>query len=233
MSVPPEKTSEFLVPELTAAMSSGREPNPSHLSSREARKLAFSESLTFWLIAWLGTAVSGGVFGVALMLLMVPVAAAFFLAPLIVGFFIAGCWAIPFLGTVAIVTWGFWLTRFRMITAAVAGGWTGVMASRAVFTDSFPGSQYFDPIFLACVFGAVGCPLFTYWFGRKIFSRNKKREAPDAPWQFTLRDLFVHFTVLAVLISLWSCYFTAVRSIEKNKPPAPIPATTAIVSKSQ
>jgi hypothetical protein len=197
-------------------------------SPQEVRQLEFTEGLVFWTVAWLGTAVSGGLFGVAMMLMAAPSALPFFFVPLIVGFFVAGFWAIPFLGTVAVVTWAFWLSRFRMLAAAVAGGWTGVMASCFVLgglysgplgpgsTDS--GGLNYGYVILAGVFGAVGCPLFIYWFGRKIFFKNKKRGASNAPWQFTLRDLFVHFTVLAVLISLWTCYFTIRRNIElKNQ----------------
>jgi hypothetical protein len=39
---------------------------------------------------------------------------------------------------------------------------------------------------------------------------DKSHDIPG-PWQFTLRDLFVHFTVLAVLISLWTCVIRAIR----------------------
>lgn len=177
----------------------------------------------FWLVAWLAIALSGSCYGVAVLLELATEGPGlgvviFFFIPMIVGFFIAGIFAVPFLLTVAVVTWGLWLSRFRMFAAAIAGGWTGVMAARSVFGD--PGWGWgrgpINPVILAGVFGAVGCPLFIYLFERR-YKRKDKEDAPPAPWQFTLRDLFVHFTVLAVLISLWSWYFTAVAAREAEE----------------
>jgi hypothetical protein len=196
------------------------------------------DDVTFWLVAWLAIALSGSLYGLAVLVLLATEGPGlgvliFFFIPLIVGFFIAGVFAVPFLLTVAVTTWGLWLSRFRMLAAAIAGGWTGVMAARSVFGHSGGGRWPVDPVALAGIFGAVGCPLLVYLLGRRYFFFKRKNDAPPTPWQFTLRELFVHFTVLAVLISLWSWYFTAAAARDadelrrSNPPDAAAPAQPA------
>jgi MFS family permease len=173
------------------------------------------KEVIYWLYAWLGTSIAGSAFGVTVGILQDiwnPIA---ILLAVIAGFFIAGIFAIPYLLTASIATWAFWFFRFRLITAAVAGGWTGVVATRLVLGGT--GGIGNGTVILAGVFGAVGCPLFAYLFTRKMFRRDKDRDAPPMPWQFTLRDLFVHFTVLAVLISLWTSFFTIVRESKAQR----------------
>jgi hypothetical protein len=77
--------------------------------------------------------------------------------------------------------------------------------------------------------------LFVYLLGRRYFFRKPKEATPPVPWQFTLRDLFVHFTVLAVLISLWSWYFTAAAAREAERfrldpPDAAAPTQPAVAA---
>jgi hypothetical protein len=199
--------------------------SPFEISLQKQKEAGQSGSdLVFWLFAWLGTAISGSFYGLAILIVVaatgpMPGVIVAFPFSMFFGFIIAGFFAVPYLSTVAVVTWAFWLSRFRMIAAAVAGGWTGVIAARSLFGDfpMRPVSPNFDPVVMAGVFGAVGCPLFIHLIGRRILARRKREEKSRGPWQFTLRDLFVHFTALAVLISLWTWYFTYRESLEKSR----------------
>jgi hypothetical protein len=50
---------------------------------------------------------------------------------------------------------------------------------------------------------------------------RKKARVEKKPWQFSLRDLFIHFTVLALMISLWTWFFTYLREVKDQRPSAP------------
>ena len=173
--------------------------------------------LAFWCYAWLGTAVAGGCFGLFVGFLGHGLQGLFF------GFMFAAIAAFPILVTVAIATWGLWLSRFRSITAAIAGAMTGFAAVKFV---EMPGLNFSDLTWIfgrlnsieiaALLCGAIGSPLFGYLFCRGLIPGGKNGGDFRKPWQFTLRDLFVHFTILAVLISLWTWLFTYLRDAEKR-----------------
>ena len=172
--------------------------------------------LAFWCYAWLGTAVAGGCFGLYGHLWGKWLGLFF-------GFMFAGIAAFPILLTIAIATWGLWLSRFRLFMAALAGGMTGVASMKFV---EMPSLNFSDMTWifgrinlweLAAAFcGAVACPLFGYLFCRGLIPRDKNGGDSRKPWQFTLRDLFVHFTILAVAISLWTWLFTYCRDVERR-----------------
>jgi hypothetical protein len=187
--------------------------------------LKFTESLVFWVFAWLGTALSGSVFGAMIMVFelirkqMLLGIFGVFIA-ILIGFVFAAIFAIPFVFTIAVATWAFWLTKFRMIAASLAGGVTGVIAAGAVFGGPHPFWLSAQPqVVLAGIVGAIGCPLFIYLFGRRTFFGDHKPSSPKMPWQFTLRDLFIHFTALAVLMSLWTWFFTSVQNARNSRQP--------------
>ncbi len=64
-----------------------------------------------WFIAWLGITAAGGLFGLI----------AGSISGMLIGPFIAAFFAVPVVFTIAVITWAFWLTRFSVIMAAVAG----------------------------------------------------------------------------------------------------------------
>jgi heme/copper-type cytochrome/quinol oxidase subunit 2 len=68
--------------------------------------------------------------------------------------------------------------------------------------------------------GAIGSPVFGGLFCVRLKYR-RKADSEHKPWQFSMRDLFVHFTVLAVLISLWTWFFTHLREVDHQKQSAP------------
>jgi hypothetical protein len=174
--------------------------------------------LAFWCYVWLGSAVAGGCFGFFVGFMGSGALGLFF------GFMFAGIAAAPILVTVSIAAWAFWLTRFRLISAAIAGVLTGFASAKFV---EMPGLNFSDMTWIfgrmnyseasAALCGAVACPLFGYLFCRGMIPHCKNGVKSRKLWQFTLRDLFVHFTVLAVLISLWSWLFTYCRDVEKQR----------------
>lgn len=152
-----------------------------------------------WLIAWLGIALSGGIFGLCLG------GGIGFLAGLV----IAGVYGLPIIATVAVLTWAFWLMRWQLISATIAGACTGI-ASTALMVMSV-GSPFSEDgllIFAAGSLGGFGGGIASY-----IYWQKRSLPAPirsSIGWQFSLRDLFLRFTVLAVLIAGWSFAITAI-----------------------
>jgi hypothetical protein len=158
-------------------------------------------SLTaFWFWAWLGTVFAGGVFGV---LLAGPLG--FFLGCLVAS--IAGT---PIVVFAAVLAWCLWLTRYRITFAVIAGATTGVLTS-------LPVIGYFDifvPVagILGGLGGGIGGGL--HWFRSK--SDATSDEKPDRPWQFSMRDMFVHITVLSIVLALASSLVVAVQSARES-----------------
>jgi hypothetical protein len=182
----------------------------------------FNEACGFWCFAWLGTVFSAGL----LFLVAVGLSERWLfdlVLGLLLGCILVGVVATPVFFTVAIATWALWLSRFRLYTASLAGALSWVLVTG--------GSLSLKSVVVAGV-GMVNCALFT-WLGCRFFVGNKKvqesilaskrktslflltqklgqvdkkLESTSTPWQFTLKDLFVHFTVLAMLISLWTLW---------------------------
>lgn len=176
----------------------------------------------FWIAAWLGTVAAGSTFG-GLIVGFALLAGGpggngsgwvyFFGIALFFGAVYAGLVAIPIHVTIAILTWAFWLNRFRLATAAIAGALTGVVATMSVFP--FPNNE---SAVIAGSLGTIGAAV--------VGSRHIKRQANQRPtvvtskktvWQFTIRDLLVRMTLLAMLLSAWTCYFTVVRNVEERE----------------
>jgi hypothetical protein len=171
--------------------------------------------LAFWCCAWLGATIAGsfyagycGVSGSSL--------AGFFL-----GFAFAGMTAFPILLTAAVITWALWLSRFRLIMATLAGAIIGLASAKMPSMNNFSdmtwifgrvGSSDIVPVF----FVAVACPLSSFFCCRKLRPRLEGQSENGQRWQFSLRDLFVHFTILAVFISLWTWLFTFCHSLERQ-----------------
>jgi hypothetical protein len=176
-----------------------------------------SNELAFWCFAWLGIVLTGAGFGFYLGFMRNPIMG------LIFGTVFAGIAAFPVLVTVAIATWALWLSRFRLITAGIAGAMTLFASVKFV---EMPGLDFKDLTWIfgrlngvelaAIISGAVGSSLFGYLFCRGLTPARKNDINSLKHWQFSLRDLFVHFTILAVMISLWTWLFTSCRDLEKR-----------------
>jgi hypothetical protein len=165
------------------------------------RKLSALEAFSFWIWAWLGTAAAGGVFG---LIYGGPLG-------LVFGAVFAGIVAVPIHATIAIVTWAMWLSRLQVASAGLAGGLTGVVGTALLFSPALRIAMS-GAMVLAGSLGALGSALtgsLRLWHFRPKGPWDTWHDAPG-PWQFTLHDLFVHFTVLALLISLWTCVIRAI-----------------------
>lgn len=178
------------------------------LSPSDAKVLLFFEASSFWGLAWVGTVFSGALFAASEMLFKFRLTEA--LLPFFVGGILIGICAIPIIITFAIGTWALWLTPFRIYNASLAGGLSCVIAAvtflNATHTYLTDGWQL---IAFEGLSGGIGCPLIIYLLGRRWFFPSGTSRASKTPWQFTLKELLVHFTVLAVLISVWTCSFSA------------------------
>ncbi len=164
--------------------------------TREGRFIV--AAMLYWGSVWLGTALAGGAFG-----LLVGCLPGLLFGPIIAGFV-----AVPILVTVGTLAWSLWLSRFRVAVGGLAGGLTGVVAT-VPGVDVWPSSLFFwvyagGAGLIGTVGGATGAALYCR-------AAKRQRNASDAPgrevWQFTLLDLFVRITVLAMLIGGWTSYF--------------------------
>ncbi|NLS91227.1 MAG: DUF1559 domain-containing protein [Planctomycetaceae bacterium] len=153
--------------------------------------------VVFWLATWLGTILAGGVFGVVN---AGPLGLPF-------GFVFAGMFGVPVLAVAATLTWCFWLSRYRVVMATVAGSATGIVSTIIMF-----GDVPFDfHVSLAGILGALGGGIGggLHWrHTRGVVASAEENE----PWQFTMREMFSHVTVFAVLLAVFSCVGVAVRS---------------------
>jgi hypothetical protein len=154
-----------------------------------------------WFFSWLGISLSGGLFGVVLGgLERDPGAIVGFVA----GFLIAGIVSVPVILTIAALAWTFWLSRFQILFAVMSGACTGVISS-APIALAMLSTEATRFIILAGCIGGCGGGFAAYFFWASD-DRRQQIGVNDEPlrWQFSLRDLFLRFTVLAVVIAAWS-----------------------------
>jgi len=134
----------------------------------------------FWFFVWAGTTVAGGVFGFVFGWLSAGIFGLAF-GPIYAG--LAGCFGIPTITAVALITWCFWLSRFRVVMGGLAGGLTLVsMAPPPLGTFALAG-----------LLGTLGGGLAGGWY----HSRAKSQISQQHRWRFTLRDLFIRVTVIS------------------------------------
>ena len=105
-------------------------------------------------MAWTGTVFAGGVFG-----MIAGSVFGLFIGPVFAGFF-----GVPTIVSFAIFTWAFWLTRFSVLMAALAGGCTGFIAT-ALMWDSIFETDFPTSLLLASLIGAIGGGV-TGWYGQ-------------------------------------------------------------------
>ena len=149
---------------------------------------------SFWMSAWFGTIMAGGLFGFGVGVRVGEMEFAFY--GLITGCLIAGLLGAPIQSLAAFFVWFFWLSRFRIAVASFAGLITGVIATLA--------SENIPVIASAGLLGMFGSGLAgaRYWrLSRDAKDANSAEQAAQGPWQFTLRDLFLRITVVSVLLA--------------------------------
>jgi hypothetical protein len=148
-----------------------------------------------WFVVWFGISLAGSLFG--LVVGGMPGLAA--------GFVIACISGAPIIATAAIVTWASWLLRFHLAGATIAGACTGAISTWIVAGPRDNISEVAPFVVMAGLMGAVGGGVASY-----IYLRARPvKEVDSIAWQFSLRDLFIRFTVLAALIAVWSLALTA------------------------
>jgi hypothetical protein len=161
-----------------------------------------------WLVAWFGITLAGGVFGLI----------AGFIIGGLAGFVIAANFAIPFVITFALLTWAFWLSRYSFLAAAIAGAFTGIVSTATVWDPIF-NTDYNLSIALAGCIGSIGGGFYTFLYQRRRSEpfEQDSHEFEDVHWQYSLRDLFLRFTVVTALIACWSFVFA--RALKLVWPP--------------
>ncbi len=167
------------------------------------RKPPALSATPFWLAVWLGTALAGGVFGV------VSVG----LVGLPFGFVFAGIFGGPVLALAATLAWCFWLSPYRVVTAALAGAATGVVSSAAL-----NGGGLVDfSLPLAGLLGGIGAGTggALHWRRTKAVGTNVETEKNE-PWQFTMGEMFSRMTVFAVLLAIVSSVVVAMKAVREE-----------------
>jgi hypothetical protein len=110
---------------------------------------------------------------------------------------------VPITFTFAVLTWAFWLTRYAPFVAMVTGASTGAIATSATWVSVF-GLDNVTSIMLAAVLGGLGGWVAMLWRRKQLAEMALESDTDDAVWQYSLRDLFWRFTVVAVLVAMWS-----------------------------
>ncbi len=147
-------------------------------------------------------ALAGGIFGVIVAIAEDPGMA---IVGLIAGVIIAGIYAIPIVATFGILTWTLWLSRFAVVMAAIAGAFTGILSTAALMRDT-----EFELIPLAGCVGGVVTACITGFYWRKLGQWGYGSEvAAGNTWQFSLRDLFVRFTIATAILAAWMFALTS------------------------
>ncbi|MCD4727336.1 MAG: DUF1559 domain-containing protein [Pirellulales bacterium] len=158
--------------------------------------------LGFWFIIWLGTTLSGGIFGHIATGDAVGV---------IGGVILAGFFALPMLVFVAVITRFMWLERFRVVMAGLGGCATGILATHLTFKEFDDVLAYQPALLIAGCFGALGAfAAAGVYYG--LFGRRRETEAADADDRpVTARNILMSIIVVIVLISAcayvsWAVY---------------------------
>jgi hypothetical protein len=144
----------------------------------------------------LSVALAGGIFGVVVCFIEEPSAV---IIGFIGGFIIAAVYAIPVVATFGILTWTLWISRFAVATAAISGACTGILSTANLGP---PGDSGLVP--LAGFIGGVVPAYVTgvYWSKRRQWGYANE-VATGSAWQFSLRDLFLRFTIATAVLAAW------------------------------
>ena len=121
--------------------------------------------IPFWLAVWLGIVLAGGVLG-----LWINTPLGF-----LVGMLVASVLSVPVLVLASTLTWFFWLTRFRILVAATAGGATGALASFAI-----PASHATSVIVWETVGAALAAVFHLFWMMLDRMKRTTNTAPPGS-----------------------------------------------------
>src|SRR5262249_26983628 len=137
---------------------------------------------------------AGGVFG--MLLAQIPG----FLA----GSIIAGMYSAPIAITIALLMWAFWLTRYQLAAGILVGVLTGALSTFFLMSGFGSRGELIALPVIAGLLGGLGSWLATFFYRKKRRRLIQPMQATTASWQFSLKDLFIRFTVLSILAAAWS-----------------------------
>ena len=155
--------------------------------------------LLFWLSVWGGMIAAGGVFGFLVACGIAGLVHALhgsFIGMMLVS--VVGMFTIV---NVEIVTWCFWLSRFRIAMGCLAGGLTGVIISLPI-VEGEPFNASWNWLALSGVLGTLGGGLAGCWYHSRAKALGRQQSRHHR-WRFTLRDLFIRVTVIAALLAAY------------------------------
>jgi len=154
--------------------------------------------LLFWLSVWGGMIAAGGVVGFLVACGIAGLVHA--LHGSFIGMLLASVVGVFTIVNVEIVTWCFWLSRFRIAMGCLAGGLTGIMILLPI-VEGEPFNASWSWLALAGVLG-IGGGLAGYWYHSRAKALGRQQTRQHR-WRFTLRDLFIRVTVIAALLAAY------------------------------
>ena len=157
------------------------------------------------VVAWTGTAIAGGVFGLTVSLLasvLAPPALILGIVAATFGFLIAAVVGAVVIPTLAVLAWATFLDGRPRVIVMMGGGLTGLIS----------GAMMGAFALIPAVFGAVGavlavqmtCSRNTSTANTNAPSYPDSKPTKPAPFRFTLSDLFARVTAVAILCGVWS-----------------------------
>ena len=177
--------------------------SPKYPNAKWSRGEHLSNWAVFWLVTWTGTTIAGSLFGGMLGLIGL---ASDPTAPLF-GLLYGGIWAggvglFVFVHLVAIC-WAFWWHGSPMLIGGIAGAITGAICGLVFFS------------LVTAPLGATGAYLAGNSFlkssmGKKFLATIETiKDESLGTMRFTMLDLFLRVTVLAVFLAGWSAWLRA------------------------
>lgn len=165
--------------------------------------------IPFWLAVWLGIVLAGGVLG---LWINTPLG-------VLVGMVVVSVLSVPVLVLARTLTWFFWLTRFRILAAASAGGATGALTSFVILGYLSPSASLRVALAshtpFVIVWEALGAALagVFHLFWMRAGSGEAEHEQ-QAAWQFSMRGMFLRISIVAVILAAFATHQAWQRSTE-------------------
>ena len=154
----------------------------------------------FWFVTWLGTTASGALFGGFLGLFGILQHPAIPLLGLFYGAIWAGVTGLFVFVHLTVICWMFWWLGRPLVIAAVAGMLTGAICGLIIFS------------LVTAPLGAVGAYLAGKRFLKSATGANflatieRFQDRSLGPLRFTMKDMFLRVTVLAVFLAGWTAW---------------------------
>lgn len=171
-------------------------PFPERSGSGKFGKAEVRAWFVFWGHVWLGATLAGGALGTLLGVFGMLFEPTLVLLGPIIGCAVAGGIGLLVVPTVGSICWMFWLQRRPLVLAGITGGLVGLFSSGG-------GAIVASPL------GALGSYLAVRRFlktdtGKTIVAHEERRLRGEAVrFHYSISDLFLRMTVVAVLISVW------------------------------